>query len=73
LADLIAAAAGIDIEREHVDGPEGVRGRNSDNTRLQDVLNWVPQVSLETGLARTYLWIEEQVRHDLAAEREPAT
>ena len=62
LADMVAAIAGVEIEKRHVPGPEGVRGRNSDNTRLRYVLNWEPQVSLEEGLARTYSWIEEQVR-----------
>jgi GDP-D-mannose 3',5'-epimerase len=62
LADLIATCAGIEIRRRHVPGPQGVRGRNSDNTRLRAVLGWEPQISLEEGLARTYAWIEEQVR-----------
>ncbi len=39
-----------------------VRGRNSDNTRLRQVLGWEPQVSLEEGLARTYRWIEGELR-----------
>ena len=62
LADMIAAAAGIDIVKKHVEGPQGVRGRNSDNTRLREVLGWEPEISLEEGLARTYAWIEEQIR-----------
>ena len=62
LADLVAAAAGIKIRKKHIDGPQGVRGRNSDNTRLREVLRWEPEVSLEEGLARTYRWIESQVR-----------
>jgi GDP-D-mannose 3', 5'-epimerase len=45
-----------------VPGPQGVRGRNSDNTRLRQVLGWEPQISLEEGIARTYEWIEAQVR-----------
>jgi len=49
------------ITRRHVAGPQGVRGRNSDNTRLREVLRWEPQISLEEGLARTYRWIEQQV------------
>ncbi|MBL8798313.1 MAG: NAD-dependent epimerase/dehydratase family protein [Planctomycetia bacterium] len=65
LADLTAAVAGIAIEKKYVAGPQGVRGRNSDNTRLRDVLQWEPQVSLEEGLARTYRWIEDQVRLQL--------
>ncbi|HSJ52652.1 MAG TPA: NAD-dependent epimerase/dehydratase family protein [Anaerolineae bacterium] len=62
LADMIAAAAGIEIVKKHVPGPQGVRGRNSDNTRVRQVLAWEPQVSLEEGLARTYRWVEAQVR-----------
>ena len=66
---MAAAAAGIRITKRHVDGPQGVRGRNSDNTRLRQVLNWEPSVSLEDGLKRTYDWIEEQVRRaGIAAE-----
>ncbi|HET8675337.1 MAG TPA: NAD-dependent epimerase/dehydratase family protein [Blastocatellia bacterium] len=62
LADIIAEIAGIPLDKRHVPGPEGVRGRNSDNTRLREVLGWEPEISLEEGLARTYTWIEEQVR-----------
>jgi nucleoside-diphosphate-sugar epimerase len=62
LADMIADVAGINIVKTHVDGPQGVRGRNSDNSRLRDVLRWEPVISLEDGLARTYAWIENQVR-----------
>jgi nucleoside-diphosphate-sugar epimerase len=62
LADMVAAIAGIRIIKQHVPGPQGVRGRNSDNTRLKQVLDWEPEVSLEEGLARTYAWIEIQVR-----------
>jgi GDP-D-mannose 3', 5'-epimerase len=62
LAQMIGDIAGVPIVLRHVPGPQGVRGRNSDNTRLREVLGWEPQVSLETGLAQTYAWIEEQVR-----------
>jgi GDP-D-mannose 3',5'-epimerase len=62
LADLIAGIAGIEVAKQHVPGPEGVRGRNSDNTRLRQVLGWEPAISLEDGLSRTYAWIEQQVR-----------
>jgi nucleoside-diphosphate-sugar epimerase len=61
LADIVAEVAGIRISKKHIDGPQGVRGRNSDNTRLREVLKWEPEISLEDGLARTYSWIEEQV------------
>ena len=62
LADIVAEIAGIEIIKQHIDGPQGVRGRNSDNTKLREVLNWEPIISLEKGLAVTYQWIEEQVR-----------
>jgi len=62
LVDIIAAIAGARIRKKHVPGPQGVRGRNSDNTRLREVLGWEPQVSLEDGLERTYRWIEQNVR-----------
>lgn len=68
LADLIAGIAGTTIERKHIRGPQGVRGRNSDNTRLLAILNWEPVISLEEGLARTYLWIEEQVQLQVLGE-----
>jgi GDP-D-mannose 3',5'-epimerase len=67
LADIIAAIAGMEIEKQHIDGPQGVRGRNSDNTKLREVLGWEPQISLEKGLDVTYRWIEQQVREKLAA------
>jgi GDP-D-mannose 3',5'-epimerase len=70
LADMIAGVAGIRIRKHHVPGPQGVRGRNSDNTLLRSVLGWSPNITLEDGLSRTYLWIEEQVRAALSA-REP--
>jgi nucleoside-diphosphate-sugar epimerase len=65
LADMIAKIAGIEIIKKHVTGPQGVRGRNSDNTRLKEVLNWEPEISLEEGLEYTYKWIEGEVRDKL--------
>jgi len=62
LADLVAAIAGIKVTKKNVLGPQGVRGRNSDNTRLRQVLGWEPEISLEEGLARSYAWIEAQVK-----------
>ena len=68
LADMIAQIAGLEVSKKHIDGPQGVRGRNSDNTRLREVLDWEPKVSLEEGLGTTYRWIEEQVRESLAGK-----
>lgn len=62
LVDIIAAEAGVEVIKQHIDGPQGVRGRNSDNSRLREVLGWEPQISLEEGLRETYEWIEAQVR-----------
>jgi GDP-D-mannose 3',5'-epimerase len=61
LAAMIAEIAGIEITVKHTSGPQGVRGRNSDNTRLREVLKWEPQLSLEDGLKRAYAWVEKQV------------
>jgi len=68
LADIVAEAAGVEIVKKHVEGPQGVRGRNSDNTLLRDTLDWEPKISLEEGLRETYAWIEAQVRAKLAGE-----
>jgi GDP-D-mannose 3',5'-epimerase len=62
LADIVCAAAGVTLGKRHIAGPQGVRGRNSDNTKLRQVLGWEPQISLEDGVSRTYAWIEAQVR-----------
>ncbi len=67
LADMVAGIAGIKLTKKHVPGPQGVRGRNSDNSRLREVLGWEPEVSLEEGLTRTYEWIEKQVRNMVTA------
>jgi nucleoside-diphosphate-sugar epimerase len=73
LADIISVIAGFEINKRHVAGPMGVRGRNSDNTRLRDVLKWEPSVSLEEGLAVTYAWIADQVKQQgLPNQAEPA-
>jgi len=65
LADIIADVAGIAITKKHIEGPQGVRGRNSDNSLLRNVLGWEPHISLEDGLATTYRWIEAQVAGSL--------
>jgi GDP-D-mannose 3',5'-epimerase len=61
LAGIVMQIADKKLTIEHVEGPEGVRGRNSDNTRLREVLNWDPSTDLEQGLAETYRWIEKQL------------
>ncbi len=61
LARLVIAISGKrDISLRHVSGPQGVRGRNSDNTRIREVMGWEPRTDLEEGLEPTYRWIEKQ-------------
>jgi GDP-D-mannose 3',5'-epimerase len=63
LAELIIEVSGKDdITLQHVDGPQGVRGRNADNSRLRHVLGWEPATPLRDGLRETYQWIEKQVQ-----------
>jgi GDP-D-mannose 3', 5'-epimerase len=63
LVDMVARVAGKKIRKRHnLTGPQGVRGRNSDNTRLREVLGWEPSIHLEKGLANTYPWIASQVQ-----------
>jgi GDP-D-mannose 3',5'-epimerase len=61
LAGMVIEIAGKRITVEHVPGPLGVRGRNSDNTLIKEKLDWAPSQSLMSGLARTYPWIADQV------------
>jgi nucleoside-diphosphate-sugar epimerase len=61
LVDMIAAIAGVSLVKKYIPGPQGVRCRNSDNTRLCEVLGWKPRIGLEEGLRRTYHWIEQEI------------
>jgi len=77
LVDLVARIAGKTVGKRHrLDAPQGVRGRNSDNSRLGEVLGWLPRTSLQDGLAPTYSWIEAELRKEgrgpAAAEMEGA-
>lgn len=61
LVDLLCSVAGKKLTKKHdLTKPQGVRGRNSDNTRLREVLGWEPSISLEKGLQVTYKWIESR-------------
>jgi GDP-D-mannose 3',5'-epimerase len=61
LADLAANFEGKSITKRHIPGPQGVRGRNSDNTLIRSVLQWNYQSPLEAGLRETYFWIKNEV------------
>jgi GDP-D-mannose 3',5'-epimerase len=61
LVRIVAKIAGKEINIEHIDGPVGVRGRNSDNSLCRQVLRWEPPTDLSSGLLPAYKWIEQQV------------
>lgn len=62
LVDMVAEIAGKRIEKNHITGPLGVRGRNSDNRLIRAKLNWEPKARLRNGLEATYRWVADQVR-----------
>jgi len=61
LVDIAAKAAQKTIQKNHIPGPLGVRGRNSDNRMIGECLHWVPSMPLESGIQKTYAWVFEQV------------
>jgi nucleoside-diphosphate-sugar epimerase len=61
-AEITCKVAGKTLTFQHdLTKPQGVRGRNSDNTRLREVLGWEPKTTFAEGMAKTYPWIAEQV------------
>ena len=71
LVDLVCLIAGKKLTKRHdLTQPQGVRGRNSDNSRLRAVLGWEPKTPLREGLQVTYRWIEEELRQ--ASRPQPA-
>jgi GDP-D-mannose 3', 5'-epimerase len=62
LAFLTAEVAGKRIRIRHIEGPLGVRGRNSDNNLIKKKLGWAPSQPLRVGIEKTYKWIEEQIK-----------
>lgn len=61
LAETVMQIANKKLCIKHIDGPLGVRGRNSDNTLIHSALNWEPKMSLQRGLEYTYKWVKAQV------------
>jgi nucleoside-diphosphate-sugar epimerase len=70
LVDMVAGIAGKTINKRHIDGPTGVRGRNSDNRMIRDKLGWAPSTVLADGLRPTYEWINRQVMLNSRGTRE---
>lgn len=62
LVDMVSEIAGKPLRKRHIDGPLGVRGRNSDNRLIEEKLGWRPNQPLSEGLKQTYAWIERQVK-----------
>jgi GDP-D-mannose 3', 5'-epimerase len=62
LADMIIKISGKQLDKNYIEGPMGVRGRNSDNKLIQEKLGWKPTQPMEIGLRKTYAWIEGQVK-----------
>jgi GDP-D-mannose 3',5'-epimerase len=63
LAEIAMEIANKKIAIKHVDGPQGVRGRNSNNDFIKNILNWAPSKPLKYGLEKTYSWVKEQVNN----------
>ncbi len=62
LVSLVESIANVQLDRRYLlDAPKGVNGRNSDNTLIQSLLGWQPSITLKTGMAATYHWIEQQI------------
>lgn len=66
LADMVIRISGKTITKEYdISKPQGVRGRNSDNTLIKEILSWAPSTKLEDGLKKTYPWIKSQVEESI--------
>lgn len=64
LAEMVMDIAGKKLEIKHVDGPLGVRGRNSDSKLIKEKLGWAPSIPLRNGIEKTFAWISEQVANN---------
>jgi nucleoside-diphosphate-sugar epimerase len=67
LAEMAMEIAGKKLKIKHIQGPLGVRGRNSDNRLIQQKLGWSPRKPLKEGMKTTYQWIEQQAKAQHAA------
>jgi len=68
LVSIVEDIAGVTLKRNYkLDAPQGVRGRNSDNTKIKAYLDWEPSISLREGLEQTYRWIYDQLSQQAAA------
>ncbi len=63
-AKLAMSFEGKKLPIVHIKGPEGVRGRNSDNTMIRERIGWEPQISIKDGLRKTHAWIKGQIEKE---------
>jgi nucleoside-diphosphate-sugar epimerase len=70
LVEMVAGIAGKSLRKCHIDGPTGVRGRNSDNRLISEKLKWSPSTVLIDGLRPTYAWISSQVMRNAPSDGE---
>ena len=63
LVEIVSSVSNKEIEIKHIDGPLGVRGRNSNNDLIREKLNWDYELTLEEGIKKTYNWIESQLKN----------
>ena len=61
LVDIAAKVSGKKVEKNHIEGPLGVRGRNSNNDLIREKLGWDYSMTLEEGILKTYNWIDDQL------------
>lgn len=67
LVDIVCDIANVILHKEYVgQAPKGVGGRNSDNTKILNILNWQPSIKIRDGLKQTYNWIERECLHDIS-------
>jgi nucleoside-diphosphate-sugar epimerase len=63
LVDIVEKIAGVELRRKYdLNAPKGVRGRNSNNTRIDQLLGWAPSIRLEAGMEKTYAWIHDEIK-----------
>jgi len=74
LVDIVEQIAGVKLVRKYdLSAPKGVRGRNSNNDRIRQLLGWAPSVRLEHGMERTYAWIHDEIRRGAGSKGAGAT
>jgi len=69
LFEIVAEISGKSIKKKHIDGPLGVRGRNSHNELIETKLNWSPSKPLREGMEKTYKWVEDQVKKQIREKK----